>query len=286
MKTKFYFLSKFVIVIILFLSFVSCNKGGFKTNKSGLKYKFIVENKDSLKPEIGDILVLRMKYTTENDSVIDENNYFRMQLKEPVAEKPSIQDGLALMHTGDSAVFIVDAKTFYNINREQQLPKFLKSDSKLTFYIKLIDVLNYKEFEQERRTFKVSDSDKEEELLNQYLKNTNVTVEPTQSGLYYVETLKGKGKSPKPGKKVMINYLAYFVDGKVFDSTYKRHKAFEYSYGVGDVIQGLDEGISKMREGGEAIIIIPSYLAYGDKQKGPVAPYSTLIFEVELIWVE
>ncbi|MCK5822443.1 MAG: FKBP-type peptidyl-prolyl cis-trans isomerase [Bacteroidales bacterium] len=284
MKDTSYF--KLLILTTLILIFVSCNKTGFKTDKSGLEYKFIVENKDSVKPEIGDILVLRMKYTTEKDSVIDENNYFRMQLKEPLNEMPSIQNGLAMMHTGDSAVFIVDAKTFYNINRKQKLPQFLKSDSKLTFYIKLIKVLSYEKFEQERRSLKISNRDKEEELLIQYLKNTNVTVEPTQSGLYYVETLKGKGKKPKPGKKVLINYMGYFVDGKIFDSTYKRRKPFEFSFGVGDVIQGLDEGISKMREGGKAKIIIPSYLAYGDKQQGPVAPYSTLIFEVELLRVE
>ncbi|RLD60787.1 MAG: hypothetical protein DRJ01_09115 [Bacteroidetes bacterium] len=278
--------SKLIILLFVALSIFSCSKNGFKTDKSGLKYKFIVENKDSIKPEIGDILVLRMKYTTENDSVIDKNEYFRMQLKEPVIDRPSIQDGLAIMHVGDSAIFIVDAKTFYNINRKQKLPKFLNSDSKLTFYIKLIDVLSYKDFEQERRSLKISNRDKEEELLKQYLKNTNVNVEPTQSGLYYVETLKGKGKSPQPGKKVLINYIGYFIDGKIFDSTYKRRKPFEFSFGVGDVIQGLDEGISKMREGGKARIIIPSYLAYGDKQQGPVAPYSTLIFEIELLSVE
>ncbi len=283
---KYYFLLKFVIITILFLPFVSCNNSGFKTDKSGLKYKFIVENKDSLQPEIGDILVLSMKYTTDKDSIIDETDYFRMQLNEPTNEGAGIQNGLALMHVGDSAVFIVDAKLFYNKNRKEKLPTFIKPGSKLTFYIKLFNVISYKEFEQERRSLRSSNSKEEEELLNQYIKNTNITVKPTQTGLYYVETLKGKGKSPQPGKKVIINYMGYFIDGKIFDSTYKRHKPFEFSFGVGDVIQGLDQGISKMKEGGRATLIIPSYLAYGDKKHGPVAPYSTLIFEVELLRVE
>ncbi len=286
MKKRFYRLLKLIIVATLLLPFVSCSNNAFKTDKSGLKYKFIVEHKDSIQADVGDILLLSMKYTNDKDSVISESDYFRMQLDKLTPNIASIQNGLALMHVGDSAIFVVDAKTFYNENRKQKLPSFLKSGSKLTFYIKLIGTKSYQEFEQERRSLRSSNSHDEQELLNQYLKRGNITVKPTQSGLYYVEKLKGKGRKPQPGRKVVINYLAYFIDGKIFDSTYKRNKPFEFTYGVGEVIQGLDEGISKMREGGRATIIIPSYLAYGNKQHGPVPPFSTLIFEVELLRVQ
>ncbi|MCK4662240.1 MAG: FKBP-type peptidyl-prolyl cis-trans isomerase [Bacteroidales bacterium] len=281
--------TRIILSLVGLICFViSCNNSqkGYKTHDSGLKYKFIEQNENALKPKIGDILEISMQYSNENDSVIEISDFFRMQLNEPSHTDGSIEDGLALMRVGDSAHFLIDAFSFYTKTRKVEMPEFIVPGSNLKFHIKLLNFLKYEDFEQERRSLNSKNSKEEIALLNSFIKITNINIEPTSSGLYYIEQEEGRGKSPQPGNKVAVNYLGYFVDGKIFDSSYERNEAFEFVFGAGEVIQGLDEGVSKMKEGGKAKLIIPSYLAYGEQGRGPVPPFSTLIFEIELLKVE
>ena len=123
----------------------------------------------------------------------------------------------------------------------------------------------------------------EQQLLDQYLLDNNITVEPTSSGLYYIETSLGMGSNPNTGNTVRVHYSGYLTDGTKFDSSYDRGEAFEFILGAGQVISGWDEGIALMNEGGEATLIIPSALGYGSTGAGSIPPYSTLIFDVKLI---
>lgn len=122
-----------------------------------------------------------------------------------------------------------------------------------------------------------SKADKEMEELDAYLLENNITEQPTTSGIYYIETLKGSGPDAKGGDRVEVKYKGTFLDGEVFDSG--THTFF---LGGGKVIRGWDEGINYMKEGGKAILIIPSGMAYGPYGQGDIPGYSTLIFEVEL----
>ena len=124
---------------------------------------------------------------------------------------------------------------------------------------------------------------REVEERNAYLQAHNITTAPTASGLYYIETKAGTGVQAKKGDKVKVNYIGYLLSGKKFDSSYDRNQPFEFTLGQGQVIKGWDEGIAKMKAGGKATLIIPSSLAYGAQGNYAIAPYSTLIFDVELI---
>lgn len=120
--------------------------------------------------------------------------------------------------------------------------------------------------------------------LKNYLKENKITTIPTSSGLYYIETVKGTGEQPKNGSTVVVHYTGKFLDGKVFDSSVDRNEPFEFVLGAGQVIKGWDEGIAYMRKGGKATLIIPSKLGYGSRNiQNVIKPYSTLIFEVELL---
>lgn len=123
-----------------------------------------------------------------------------------------------------------------------------------------------------------SKADKEMEELDAYLLENNITVKPTSSGIYYIETLKGSGPDAKGGDRVEVKYKGTFLDGEVFDSG-----PFSFTLGIGQVIPGWDEGINYMNEGGKAILIIPSSMAYGSLDHYDIPGYSTLIFEVELL---
>lgn len=102
----------------------------------------------------------------------------------------------------------------------------------------------------------------------------------TASGLQYKMISEGTGKSPGPTDKVTVNYRGTLIDGKEFDSSYKRGKPATFPLNA--VIKGWSEGLQLMKEGGKAQFVIPPNLAYGDR--GALA-HKTLLFEVELVSV-
>jgi len=127
-----------------------------------------------------------------------------------------------------------------------------------------------------------SDFDKELDLLHAYIEEHNITTEPTESGLYYIETQEGTGDSPKYGDDITVHYEGRLLNNnEVFDSSYDRGEPSTFTLGL--LIDGWNEGLTYMKEGGKATLIIPSNLAYGSYGAGNIPPYSTLIFDVELI---
>ena len=123
--------------------------------------------------------------------------------------------------------------------------------------------------------------------IKDYMKEHKYKAKPTPSGLYYIETLEGTGEQAKKGDIVKVHYTGTLLDGTKFDSSYDRDEPFEFTLGAGRVIKGWDEGIALMKEGGKATLIIPSDLAYGNKDVGGVIKAnSTLIFEVELVEIK
>lgn len=85
------------------------------------------------------------------------------------------------------------------------------------------------------------------------------------------------------GDDIVIHYRGTLTDGTVFDSSYDRGEPFQTRIGVGEVIQGWDEGVIGMKVGGKRKLTIPSHMAYGDQAMGSIPANSTLIFEVELL---
>jgi FKBP-type peptidyl-prolyl cis-trans isomerase FkpA len=102
------------------------------------------------------------------------------------------------------------------------------------------------------------------------------------SGLIMITEREGKGDMPKPEDTVKVNYEGKFVDGTVFDSSYKRGEPATFP--LNGVIKCWTEGVSKMKVGGKAKLICPSDIAYGDAGRGEGMPGgATLVFEVELL---
>ncbi|MDT8400869.1 MAG: FKBP-type peptidyl-prolyl cis-trans isomerase [Bacteroidales bacterium] len=123
----------------------------------------------------------------------------------------------------------------------------------------------------------------EREIINNYLKEKGIDTEPTESGLYYVELIKGTGIQAFQGDTVEIFYIGYYLSGQIFAYNMNTDP-YRFAIGSGAVIPGLDEGVSYMREGGEALLVVPSSLAYGAEgnyQLG-ISGYTPLAFEVIL----
>jgi len=109
-------------------------------------------------------------------------------------------------------------------------------------------------------------------------------VKTTASGLQYEVLKPGTGKSPKATDTVQVNYRGTTIDGKEFDSSYKRGEPIEFP--LNRVIPGWTEGVQLMKEGATYRFFIPSNLAYGPAGAGSaIGPNETLIFDVELLKV-
>lgn len=102
----------------------------------------------------------------------------------------------------------------------------------------------------------------------------------TESGLQYQIIEPGTGKTPTATDKVTVNYQGTLVDGKEFDSSYKRGKPATFK--LDGVVKGWTEGLQLIKEGGKIKLFVPPELAYGDR--GPLA-HRALIFDVELLSV-
>jgi len=137
----------------------------------------------------------------------------------------------------------------------------------------------------------------EDRIFENYLLANNITAQPTQSGLYYIEELEGTGASPKSEDWVIFNYSLYTIQTGslvvttnevlarnvgIYDSRvlYGPNKA-----ALGYNISGLDEGLAMMKEGGKAKLLFKSDLGYEDKIIGAIDAYSSLLLHVELVKV-
>lgn len=106
----------------------------------------------------------------------------------------------------------------------------------------------------------------------------------TESGLQYEVLKMGKGKKPAATDRVKVHYHGTLTDGTVFDSSVERGEPIVF--GLNQVIAGWTEGVQLMPVGSKFKFYIPQNLGYGERAAGSIPPYSTLIFEVELLDIE
>jgi FKBP-type peptidyl-prolyl cis-trans isomerase len=105
----------------------------------------------------------------------------------------------------------------------------------------------------------------------------------TQSGLQYEVLAEGNGVKPDADSIVKVHYEGRLLDGTLFDNSYERQEPITFS--LNDVISGWTEGLQLMNVGSKYKLYIPSELGYGSFGYGPVPPYATLIFTVELVGI-
>lgn len=114
---------------------------------------------------------------------------------------------------------------------------------------------------------------------------TKEGVKTTASGLQYKIIQEGDGKQPAATDTVLVHYKGTLIDGKEFDSSYKRNEPI--SFPLNGVIPGWTEGLQLVKTGGKIQLFIPAALAYGSRGAGGViGPNETLIFDIELLEVK
>ena len=106
----------------------------------------------------------------------------------------------------------------------------------------------------------------------------------TASGLQYKILVQGDGQVPQRTDKVQVHYEGRLVDGTVFDAS-KKHGDKPLEFRADQVIKGWTEALTMMPVGSKWQLFIPQELAYGERNSGTIKPYSTLIFDVELVGI-
>ena len=117
-----------------------------------------------------------------------------------------------------------------------------------------------------------------------------------ENGVYYKQIRQGNSSKPQQGDKVRVHYVGKFLDGRVFDTSVREeaekagkymeqrtYEPLEFTIGKGQMIKGFEEGVKLMSQGEKGIVVMPSSLGYGSRQRGEIPAYSPLVFELELV---
>lgn len=126
------------------------------------------------------------------------------------------------------------------------------------------------------------------DLLNAYLLENYPDLEPTRSGLYYVEETPGTGDTIEVGDRVQIFYATWRLsDSLLIDESNGytdgyRYEPLEFIVGGGEVISGLDEAMTYLRKGSVANLVLDSGLAYGQSGSASVGGFTSLLMQIEV----
>jgi FKBP-type peptidyl-prolyl cis-trans isomerase len=267
---------------------------GYTETDTGLFYKLRVIGDGKKKPSIGDYLQLRITYKTGKDSTfldsysINETGMVILPFNHS-SFKGSFEEGLTTMNEGDSVSFIVDAAELFKSFFRAELPVFLKTGDRVKMEVKLNRIMNAADYAAAVKDYQdmIADRDIEEQRkLQTFLDTSQTHFSFFSSGMYYMPLAQGAGNTAETGDLVKVNYKGMFLDGRSFESTYERGQPLEFRLGEqGQVLKGIELGISLLNEGAKAKFIIPSQLAFGEggSSTGIVPPYSTVIYEIELL---
>lgn len=281
------------IVMLFSIILVSCTHvseyPGFTKTNSGIYFKLNRLGEDSRNPSPGDYITINISYKTLKDSVFFRGR--RKILVQKPSYKGSIDECFMMMKAGENATFIIEAQPFFEITLNNKLPSFLEPGDKLKINVDLVDLQTAEEYKNEKKAFLnwINDLDAfEKEVLRQYIEKQEMNIQPIKNGLYKLKIKQGHGKQVHLGDTVIVHYEGKFLNGKFFDSTKMRNEPLGFIYGTEmQVVEGLEHAIGTMQEGEKSLFILPSDLAFGSEgsSTGIIPPYTSVIFEVELLKV-
>jgi FKBP-type peptidyl-prolyl cis-trans isomerase FkpA len=295
-----------LIVILSITGAFKCVAGDTKSNYktdpgTGVKYLFLKQNRNAVKPVMGDVVFIHLLYKREDDSLLfDSHTPGRsdsggvLPLTLTSGFKGSLEQGIAMMGIGDSASFLVNADSIYlKVFRLKTLPPYIKTGSYLKFYIKLatfetqeqLKNQQYDKIEQHRAEMQKMQS-MEGDSIEKYLMRKNIKVKPIMVDSFYILQRSGiAGRPINEGDSVTIKYTGMLLDGTVFEQSDngdggKGTSTFLYRHNA-KLIKGWLDVLEAMHEGETMRFLLPSSLAYGSYGKGKdIKPYTPLLYEI------
>jgi len=177
---------------------------------------------------------------------------------------PGLAEGFQMMKAGGKAQLIMPSELAYGRNSIGAIP----SCATLIFTIHLQRII-FDPYEDEKN------------MIQDFMAANNYEVDPTESGLYYIEHEAGTGDLIAFGDHVKIYYTGFFLDGRKFDSNYG-DTPFGFRVTSDHIIEGWNEGVQLMKKGSKGTLIVPFDLAYGPEGSSSISPFMTLVFDMEV----
>ncbi len=261
------------------------NYDSFTRSKTGLLYKFHRINAGPT-VTVNDVIEIEMDYFF-NDSLMFTSSSYPKQFKVPVEKsvfKGDFYEGIAMMHVGDSASFVVRAdSTFIKLWKKSH--RGVKVDDVVRFDISILSKEDRNEFSKKLYEKKKAQADKSRGDLEVYLHDNDIVERPRPSGLIVIPVIQGYGPKATSGNKVKVHYTATLLDGRPYKSTRTNNvpEILTLSAIGADHPRGFDEALHQMRVGDVKKFIIPSHLAFGQEERQGLPPFANFIYEVELL---
>lgn len=282
-KTAYFFVA---LSIIFLASCTNSKYPGYKQADNNVYYKFITKSNDTTKVRRGNFVAVNLSYKT-TDSLLFDNKTLGEELVFPVLEhtfQGDLYDALSLMNPGDSMNFVIVADSFYlKTAQAKKLPDFIKPGEPIYYTISLKRVETKEEHEiSKQRELILKQRDETRELIK-YVKANKIAIAPNESGLYYIEKKKGRGKTIKKGDVVSFRISIKELNGNLLFSNLADDKAaISIEYGQQFDTKGFNEALGLMRKGGVADLIVPSRVGVGRYGMSGVEGFTTLLYTVKI----
>lgn len=300
-REAFLFIMKYITCLLaLTLSVGASAQTGFQHTPKGALYQIFTHNTGD-KIKLNDIVTFQFIQKTDKDSILFSTYAAGHPVQAQVTGPQNVGDLMEvfpLLAVKDSAFVKVPTDSIFK-GHEEQRPRFLPKGSYLSFTLKIERVQSLNDAIAERNAAIEKMKAAELANANKYIADHKLVLKSTPSGLRYVITKPSLKRKPLKGDTVLVNYVGRTTDGKLFDTSIESvakeggldqpgrpYEPIQFVLGAGGIIQGWDEGMLLLNEGARATFVIPSALAYGGQGQGDIPPYSTLIFNVELVKVK
>ncbi len=236
----------------------------YHISDSGLKYyDFVVGDGDQ--PEAGQTAIIDFTMWSEDGARIESTDDVGKPFVFPIGVGQMLEgldEGVLTMNVGGKRQLVVPPELAFG----EQGTNVVPPNTALIFEVELIAVIPVPEAADQTI---VDEGD----------------YTTSESGLKYYDIVAGEGDSPEVGQLAVVHFTGWLIDGTKFDSTIDSGLPITFPYGIGQMISGLDEGVGSMKVGGKRQLVVPSELGLGDQDNGVVPPNSTLIFEIELMYI-
>lgn len=269
-----------ILFILLPLFLFSFNKKKWKKTDDGIYYTIFTNDANKIKPKYNDYVWMHLKkYGNKkkelfNTRIFDKEKGVEMQLKYS-DKKAEIAPFFLLLGNGDSAII--------------KIPKNLldSNGSKKKYYTYKINLIEFKQlaiYEYEKKEKYEQQIILDSLSMIDYLSNNKlVDFIKDENGILYKRTEKSDDKQLAVNENISIHYKGKLLNNEEFDNSYVRKQTLNFILNKKQVIDGLDKALLHFSYGDKGTIIIPSRLAYGDKEVGKIPPNSVLIFEIEIL---
>jgi len=274
---------------------------GLQRTPKGALYQIFTHNTGE-KAKDGDIVTFQYVQKTDKDSVLYSTYVSGTPGRARIQPSQNMADLMEIFHmvtANDSLLVKIPTDSLFK-GHEEARPPFFPKGSNLNFTIKILKAQTMDAFMNDLKEAETTSA-------NKYIADHKITgLQTTASGLKYVIVQPSAKLKPVLGDTVMVNYAGRGTDDKVFDTSIesiaqatgiaaqqqgRKYEPIAVVIGAqpgqeGAVISGWNEGLQLLGEGAKATFVVPSGLAYGPQGNQGIAPYSTLIFDLEVVKIK